>query len=74
MDHCTLSGLEDCCSSKAPIQKVNTLLREFLSRVTLDHILHDRVPASLGQPGDVEVSNQQATLLWNRLLQTLKGV
>ncbi len=40
--------IESACAIKEPVKKVHSMLRRFLSEVTLDHIATNRVPADLG--------------------------
>jgi Rrf2 family protein len=40
--------IESACAIKVPVKKVHSMLRQFLSQVTLDQIATNRVPADLG--------------------------
>lgn len=56
---CELSG---SCATEAPIRKVNEILRSFLDRITLAHLLANDVPVPIGLSGVINKAERQPAL------------
>ena len=56
---CELSG---SCATEAPIRKVNEILRSFLDRITLAHLLANDVPVPIGLSAVINKAERQPAL------------